>query len=96
MTPRQLLGRMLQNLKQIYAKKGDDVRTYWVVDRLVLLAPDAVEGLRDRGLISARLGLRPAAARDFGAYLERAPGAPDASEIREVLATLRAAPNLLN
>ena len=95
-TPRQILGRMLQNLKQIYAKKGDDVRTYWVVDRLVLLAPDAVEELRDRGLISARLGLVPAAARDLGAYLERAPGAPDANEIREVLATLRTAPNRLN
>jgi regulator of sirC expression with transglutaminase-like and TPR domain len=95
-TPHQILGRMLQNLKQIYAEKGDDVRTYWVVDRLVLLAPDAVEELRDRGLVSARLGLLPSAARDLGAYLERAPGAPDATEIREVLATLRATPNLLN
>ncbi|HET6410917.1 MAG TPA: transglutaminase-like domain-containing protein [Anaeromyxobacter sp.] len=95
-TPRQLLFRMLQNLKQIYMKQGDDVRTYWVVDRLLLLAPDELEELRDRGILSARLGLRPAAARDLGTYLERVPGAPDASEIREVLATLRAAPNLLN
>jgi regulator of sirC expression with transglutaminase-like and TPR domain len=95
-TPHQILGRMLRNLKQIYAEQGDDVRTYWVVDRLVLLAPDAVEELRDRGLLSARLGLRPAAVRDLDAYLERAPGAADASEIREMLATLRAAPNLLN
>jgi len=95
-TPRLILGRMLQNLKRIYVEQGDDVRTYWVVDRLVLVAPDAVEELRDRGLISARLGLRPAAVRDLGAYLERAPGAPDATEIREVLATLRATPNLLN
>jgi len=95
-TPRQLLFRMLQNLKQIYVKQGDDVRTYWVVDRLLLLAPDELEELRDRGILSARLGLRPAAARDLGTYLERVPGAPDASEIREVLATLRAAPNLLN
>ncbi|HET6436721.1 MAG TPA: transglutaminase-like domain-containing protein [Anaeromyxobacter sp.] len=95
-TPRQILARMLQNLKQIYVKQGDDVRSYWVIDRLVLLAPEAGEELRDRGLISARLGLRPAAARDLGAYLERTPDAPDASEIREVLAALRAAPSMLN
>ncbi len=95
-TPRKILGRMLQNLKQIYAKQGDDVRAYWVVDRLVLLAPEAAEEVRDRGLLSARLGLRPAAARDLGEYLERAPGAADAGDIREVLATLRAGPNLLN
>jgi len=95
-TPHRILGRMLHNLKRIYVEQGDDVRTYWVVDRLVLVAPDALEELRDRGLVAARLGLGPAAARDLGAYLERAPGAPDATEIRSVLATLRAAPNLLN
>jgi regulator of sirC expression with transglutaminase-like and TPR domain len=95
-TPRQILGRMLQNLKQIYVEQGDDVRAYGVVDRLVMLTPDAVEELRDRGLISARLGLRPAAARDLSAYLERMPGAPDSTEIRERLEALRAAPNLLN
>ena len=88
---------MLQNLKQIMrAKKGDDVRTYWVVDRLVLPRSGRRGGAARPRAHLRRPGLRPAAARDLGAYLERAPGAPDASEIREVLATLRAAPNLLN
>jgi regulator of sirC expression with transglutaminase-like and TPR domain len=95
-TPRQLLGRMLQNLKQIYVERGDVVRAYWVVDRLVLVAPEAAEELRDRGLIAARLGNRPAASRDLRDYLERVPGAPDAADIRERLAALRAAPGLLN
>jgi regulator of sirC expression with transglutaminase-like and TPR domain len=95
-TPRQILGRMLQNLKRIYVEQGDDVRAYWVVDRLVLVAPEAAEELRDRGLVSARLGLRPAAARDLAAYLAVAPGAADAAEIREALTSLRATPGLLN
>jgi len=95
-SPRQILGRMLHNLKRIYVEQGDDVRSYWVIDRLVLLAPDAADELRDRGLVSARLGLRPAAARDLTAYLERTPAAADAGEIREMLATLRATPTLLN
>jgi regulator of sirC expression with transglutaminase-like and TPR domain len=95
-TPRELLARMLRNLKKVYLELGDDVRAGWVVDRLVLVAPEAAEEVRDRGLLSERLGLRSAAARDLAAYLTRAPGAPDAAQIRERLDALRAQPGLLN
>lgn len=94
--PRQILARMLHNLKRIYVEQGDDVRAYWVIDRLLLLAPDAADELRDRGLVSARLGLKPAAARDLATYLEREPAAADAGEIRELLSSLRARPAMLN
>jgi regulator of sirC expression with transglutaminase-like and TPR domain len=94
--PRQILGRMLHNLKRIYVEQGDDVRAYWVIDRLLLLAPEAADELRDRGLVSARLGLKPAAARDLATYLEREPAAADAGEIRELLSSLRARPAMLN
>jgi regulator of sirC expression with transglutaminase-like and TPR domain len=93
---RQILGRMLHNLKRIYVEQGDDVRAFWVIDRLLLLAPDACDELRDRGLVSARLGLKPAAARDLATYLERMPSAADAGEIRELLSTLKASPAMLN
>jgi len=94
--PRQLLARMLHNLKRIYVEQGDDVRAYWVIDRLLLLHPDAMDEVRDRGLVEARLGLKPAAARDLEAYLEHAPGAADAGEVRELLETIRARPAMLN
>jgi len=94
--PRQILGRMLHNLKRIYVEQGDDVRAFWVIDRLLLLTPDAIDEVRDRGLVEARLGLRPAAARDLQAYLDREPSAADAGEVAELLATLRARPALLN
>jgi regulator of sirC expression with transglutaminase-like and TPR domain len=94
--PRQILARMLHNLKKIYVEQGDDVRAFWVIDRLLLLAPDALDEVRDRGLVSARLGLKPAAARDLATYLERQPAAADAGEIRELLSTLRASPAMLN
>ena len=95
-SPRQILGRMLHNLKKIYVEQGDDVRAYWVIDRLLILAPDAADEIRDRGLVSARLGLKPAAARDLEAYLALQPAAADVGEIRELLATLRSRPSLLN
>jgi regulator of sirC expression with transglutaminase-like and TPR domain len=94
--PRQILGRMLHNLKRIYVEQGDDVRAFWVIDRLLLLAPDAIEEVRDRGLVEARLGLKPAAARDLEAYLAREPAAADAADVAELLATLRSRPSMLN
>jgi len=95
-TPRQILGRMLHNLKRIYVEQGDDVRAFWVIDRLLLLHPDAMDEVRDRGLVEARLGLKPAAARDLEAYLAHAPGAADVGDVRELLASIRAHPALLN
>jgi regulator of sirC expression with transglutaminase-like and TPR domain len=94
--PRQILGRMLHNLKRIYVEQGDDVRAFWVIDRLLLLAPDAIEEVRDRGLVEARLGLKPAAARDLEAYLAREPAAADAADVAELLTTLRSRPAMLN
>ncbi len=94
--PRQILGRMLHNLKRIYVEQGDDVRAFWVIDRLLLLKPDDIDEVRDRGLVEARLGLKPAAARDLAAYLEREPGAADAGDVAELLATLRSRPAMLN
>ena len=94
--PRQILSRMLHNLKRIYVEQGDDVRAYWVVDRLHLLAPDDADELRDRGLVAARLGLKPAAARDLEAYLAKVPSAADGDEVRELLGSLKARPALLN
>lgn len=95
-TPRQVLGRLLHNLKRIYVEQADDVRAFWVIDRLLLLTPGDLDEIRDRGLVSARLGLKPAAARDLALYLERQPTAADADELRELLATLRSRPAMLN
>jgi len=86
---RQILARMLHNLKRVYLEKKDDVRTFWVLDRILLLSPGQLEALRERGLAAARLGGATAAVRDLEAYLSRAPGASDADEIKALVAGLR-------
>jgi regulator of sirC expression with transglutaminase-like and TPR domain len=86
---RQILARMLHNLKRVYADRKDDVRSFWVLDRILLLAPGQAEALRDRGLAASRLGGATAAVRDLEAYLSRAPGASDADEIRALVSGLR-------
>ncbi|WP_242395708.1 SirB1 family protein [Anaeromyxobacter oryzisoli] len=85
---RQILARMLQNLRLVHQERRDDVRAYWVLDRLLLVAPGQLEALRDRGRAAARLGGPAAAARDLAAYLKAAPGAADAADIRAELSHL--------
>lgn len=85
---RQILARMLQNLRLVHQERRDDVRAYWVLDRLLLVAPGQLEVLRDRGLAAARLGGLAAAARDLAAYLKALPDAADAADIRAELSHL--------
>jgi regulator of sirC expression with transglutaminase-like and TPR domain len=94
--PRQVLARMLHNLKRTYLERSDHVRAYWVLDRLLILAPGQLEALRDRGLVSIRLGVPAAAERDLEAYLARAPAAADVAEVRRMLAALRGRRPLVN
>ncbi len=94
--PRQILARMLHNLKRTYLERRDNVRAYWVLDRILMLAPGQLESLRDRGLVCARLGVPAAAERDLENYLARASNALDATEVRRVLATLRGRRPLVN
>jgi regulator of sirC expression with transglutaminase-like and TPR domain len=93
---RQVLARMLQNLKRIYVERRDDVRTFAALDKILLLSPGQIDALRDRGLVAARLGGGPAAAQDLEAYLARMPSAPDAADVRKVLTVLRGRRPLVN
>ncbi|MGH7358059.1 MAG: tetratricopeptide repeat protein, partial [Candidatus Rokuibacteriota bacterium] len=88
-TTRQILVRMLSNLKGGYFALGDWARALAASERILLLAPDAVEELRDRGVLHAELGHASAALRDWDAYLRRVPDAPDAAAVRDRLRALR-------
>jgi len=87
--PRDVLARLLFNLKEIHRTAEDWVRLLAVQQRLVLLLPDAAEQLRDRGLTWAELGRPAEAADDLAAYLAARPAADDAAALRERLAELR-------
>jgi regulator of sirC expression with transglutaminase-like and TPR domain len=95
-TGRQILTRMLANLKGVYTTLGDARRALAAVDRLVLLAPEAHGELRDRGQLHLRLGQRLAALRDFEAYLSVKPPPPDAAEVLHQLRALRQTLSSLN
>lgn len=95
-TPREILARVLRNLKAIYLQAGALEAALAVMNRMLLVVPESVEELRDRGLVYARLDcFRPAAA-DLQNYLRRRPDAPDAAEVRARLAELKSAAGRLN
>lgn len=79
-TRKEIIARLLTNLKQLYARSGDWVRSLACCDRILLLVPDAAAEFRDRGLVYEQLACFTAAAADLERALELTPDA-DASEM---------------
>jgi regulator of sirC expression with transglutaminase-like and TPR domain len=86
---RDVVARMLRNLKEIHRTAEDWPRLLAVQQRLVILLPQAWDEHRDRGLAYAELGLVDEAVTDLATYLEHADEAPDREEIAGRLAELR-------
>lgn len=88
--PRQLLARMLRNLKEIHRSAADWPRLLAVQQRLVLLLPEEPQELRDRALVLEALQHWSGAAADLERYLSLRPDAADRVEQRQRLQALRA------
>ena len=87
---REILVRMLGNLKNGFLGEGDWISAIDCCDRLILVAPELVSELRDRGILWTRLGFVAPAIEDLEHYLERVPGAPEADQLRQELVRLKA------
>lgn len=86
---KDMLARLLTNLKSVYTNVDDDERALAVVERLLLLRPRAPHEVRDRGKILARLGRVGDAIEQLETYLDYAPRAADAPRIRTLVEELR-------
>ena len=88
-TPREVIARMLRNLKEIYRAREEWALLLAVAERLVILLPKAMEERRDRGLVEAELGRYDEAIADLAAYVHQAEEADDRLAIAERLEELR-------
>src|SRR5574337_693102 len=86
---RDVLARLLRNLKEIHRSAEDWPRALAVQQRLVVLLPRSGEERRDRGLVWAELGRPGDAVTDLQAYVDAHPDADDAAAIQERLRELR-------
>ena len=87
---REILGRVLGNLKQIFLQRGDMEHALAQSERILLLYPRLASEYRDRGLIFEQLACFAAAAADLEECLALEPKDPSAAEVRARLAAVRA------
>jgi regulator of sirC expression with transglutaminase-like and TPR domain len=79
---KQVLARVLTNLKQAYRLRGPMPKALSAVERLLVLNP-SLDQVRDRGLILAQMNLPGPAWFDLKLYARLAQGAPDAGATAE-------------
>jgi regulator of sirC expression with transglutaminase-like and TPR domain len=69
-TRRDILVRMLLNLKRIYVRWRSFPQARMITDLLLALSPSAMSELRDRGLLAYHMNDFPAALKDLEEYLK--------------------------
>jgi len=85
---RQILARLLRNLKGIYRQAEMPERMLDVLNRALVVSPDSASDLRDRGVVYEQLQAYRAALRDLTDYVAREPDAADIDEMRAKLIEL--------
>ncbi|CAM2194258.1 Protein SirB1 N-terminal domain-containing protein [Paraburkholderia kururiensis] len=88
-TRREIVARMLHNLKSTYLQTERWQRLLGIQQRLVILLPESLEEVRDRGFAYARLDYLRPALEDLERYLGERPDAEDATVVESQLHELR-------
>ena len=88
-TGRDIIARMLRNLKEIYRSQQDWQRLLAVQERLVILLPQAWSEYRDRGMAHAELGHANEALADLELYLSHAENVIDVGLVANQVKGLR-------
>lgn len=86
--PRDIIARMLNNLRSVYVQREAWPQAIAVVERLRMLEPDAPHHMRDLGVLHHHNGSPRRAADMLEAYLSHAPDAPDGAIAHALLATI--------
>jgi regulator of sirC expression with transglutaminase-like and TPR domain len=85
---RQVLARILRNLKAIYLSGADWPRALGALDRILMLEPRSFEEILERATLYERLECFSAALDDFQSFLTQAPEHPAADAAREAAVRL--------
>jgi regulator of sirC expression with transglutaminase-like and TPR domain len=88
LTTKQILRRMLTNLKMIYLRDNQPMKALSAMERLVILDPVSAEDIRERGVLYMNLECFTQALEDLRTYLRLAPEAQDAGAVREQIVKL--------
>jgi regulator of sirC expression with transglutaminase-like and TPR domain len=95
-TRRQMLTRMLNNLRSIYLAQRDFRRAVQVVDLILVIYPRSPEDVKQRAVLRYNLNDYRGALNDFEEYVKMSPDASDAEEIKQTALSLRRSMALMN
>ena len=93
---RDMLVRLLRNLKSIYTQQKAWLKALSISDLIIFATPDLAEEYRDRGMCYLNLECFRAALFDLQAYLKMLPMAQDADRVRSQMVELQSAAARLN
>ena len=83
-TKRQILARILNNLKSLYLSRNDLPRALAASDRIMLADPYLTSEWRDRGMIRLQMHQDSEALEDFNRYLAVRPEPEDANRVKQL------------
>jgi len=93
---RQILNRMLNNLKTVYLSTRNFRKALPIADLILVATPRSAEDVKQRGLLRYSLELHRLAADDLEEYLRISPEASDANDVRQMSLSIRRAQALMN
>jgi len=87
--PRDILSRMLNNLRRIHAGRGEFARAVRWVDMDIDLRPESPHNFRERGMLYVQMEDFGKALTDLEHYLRLVPSSPDLPQVREQIQLIR-------
>jgi regulator of sirC expression with transglutaminase-like and TPR domain len=93
---RQILTRMLNNLRSIYISQRNFKKALTTVDFILAIHPRSPDDLRQRALLRYNEGMLRPAINDLEEYLRLAPDASDAEEMKQTVLSIRRSIAMMN
>ena len=93
---RQILTRMLNNLKTVYLSTRNFRKALPIADLILVIHPRSAEDVKQRALLRYSMGLHGLAAEDLDEYLKLSPNASDIDEVKQMSVSIRRMIALMN
>jgi regulator of sirC expression with transglutaminase-like and TPR domain len=93
---RQILTRMLNNLKTVYLSTRNFRKALAIADLVLVIYPKSAEDVKQRALLRYSMNLHRLAAEDLDEYLKISPQASDAEDIKQMSLSIRRMLALMN
>lgn len=95
-TKYEFLFRLMNNLKVVYERTGAPSKAVGVIQRMIMVNPQATPVYRDLAEMQYQLQQYRAAIRSLETYLRETPDAQDGQQVKSWIESIRATLNRLN